>query len=422
MTFLEDIDDTDLVWLQRLDKLLARHAGMTCLPDRRWLLESRVRRRMTELNHSTIESYARQLVAGSPRAQELSVLVERVRVGETGWFRHPKQLRDIGVWLSSFRDPRPEGMFRAWCAGCATGEEVFSLAMILDAALPHSRFCLLGTDISESSLQMAQTSSYPFDQKDSIPLIYRERYFDTLADRLSVRKELVDCCSFKRHNLMEPAYPGAFDLILCRNVLIYFERAARKHVLELMEGALVEGGALVLGYSESLGVHPCSLTPIRVQETVFWVKKSRTATAGPVLEHSAPPVRNTQRSEERSTESRLQKEPVEPGIIRLNGVFSFEDLDRLEKELSRAMEPGHPDRVILDLECVDFLCDEASASFLRFFEYLLAEGRRLALVASRPGVLHWLGRNGLFSRLEIVSSISKARDCLSETRAPRSAG
>ena len=148
------------------------------------------------------------------------------------------------------------GICQIWCAGCATGEECYTLAMCLDEYKEKNNRAvsarILATDISEEVLSKAEKGIYPRREIANIPLAWQEKYCtDMSRDSFRVDENLQYNIRFRKHNLMEPLTESSrFDLIFCRNVMIYFDRASRKQLVSRLEESLHPGGYLFIGHAE----------------------------------------------------------------------------------------------------------------------------------------------------------------------------
>jgi len=170
------------------------------------------------------------------------VLRSAISVGETYFFRNAAQFEAIAAHAPRLA---ATGMVRAWSAGCATGEEAWSLAATLVASAPSAQVIVRGTDIDESALAVARGGTYKLAAvRPSGPLLHP--VFASTAGKLEVAKALRAITTFAVHDLREPG-PGTFELIVCRNVMIYFTRAVARAVLEHLVAALAPTGLLVLG-------------------------------------------------------------------------------------------------------------------------------------------------------------------------------
>lgn len=214
----------------------------------------RVRQRMHQLGIAAFSAY-RALLADDP--EEIARLCEAVPVHFTGFFRDP------GIWdhLASQVLPatlaakRGDAPVRVWSAGCATGEEAYSLAMLLaeaarNAGWASGRIRAFGTDVGEAALARARAGRYSDWSTDDVPARLKEAYFRRDGDAWKARPELRDLILFNRHDLLcDPPF-GHLDLIVCRNTLMYFNPAAQARVLAGFYLALKPGGALLTGWAE----------------------------------------------------------------------------------------------------------------------------------------------------------------------------
>jgi chemotaxis protein methyltransferase CheR len=211
-------------------------------------------------------------------AADLSTLISVVAVHKTDLFRDEVQLSAFRAHVLEPLVARVLGRpLRVWSAGCATGEEVATLLMMMDEAGADGGSTVLGTDISEVALNRARTLSFPGEQVRRLPGGLRERYFVPDGSRSILVPELRERASFQHHNLMESPYPTAasgegFDIIFCRNVLIYFTAEAFDRVVGLLAERLAPGGTLILSAAEPLLQAPPSLRIIRSETAFFYVR------------------------------------------------------------------------------------------------------------------------------------------------------
>lgn len=203
-------------------------------------IEKMVRERSS--SSASLEALAQDAASGSPDL--VSRLAEAVPVGETYFFREPEHLRFLE---EKMLPALAGGGLRAWSAGCATGEEAYSLSACLHAAGAGSPE-ILGTDLSQQHLQTAQRGSYQSWSLRGSGELY-PLFENAGGPVLQVRRELKESVRFLNHNLLDPLPPeeGLFDVIFCRNVLIYFTPEAARRALENLAGALAVDGLLFLG-------------------------------------------------------------------------------------------------------------------------------------------------------------------------------
>jgi chemotaxis protein methyltransferase CheR len=243
-----------------LSTLIEEHLGFRMPPNKRVLLHGRMVRRARELHMPSLDAYS-QRVLHEPTQRELSHFLDIVTTNVTSFFREPAQLERVQDQLTRWAGERSGHELRVWSAACSRGQEVWTLAMML-AELPGSpQFSLLGTDVSSRVLQEAVTAVYPEAELAPVPAPWRKRYFMHSRDRdarlARVVPELRSTAQFAKQNLMEPVLraPRDFDLVLLRNVLIYFDSATQAQVVKKIAPHIRPGGLLCVGLAESLHGH-----------------------------------------------------------------------------------------------------------------------------------------------------------------------
>ncbi|MCP3140651.1 CheR family methyltransferase [Pyxidicoccus xibeiensis] len=210
-------------------------------------------------------------------ALELEELISAVVVHKTDLFRDEVQLSAFRAQVLAPLVERARRPLRIWSAGCATGEEVATLLVLLAEAGADPGSTVLGTDISAEALRRARWLGFTQEQLRRVPNGTRERYFVPSGERVALAPSLRERASFQLHNLMDTPYPaplggGGFDVIFCRNVLIYFTVEAFQRTVEALAGSLVPGGTLVLSSSEPLLQLPPSLRVLRGEQAFFYVR------------------------------------------------------------------------------------------------------------------------------------------------------
>ncbi len=232
-------------------------------PQERWRdLERNVAAAARQLGHSEVLSCLRWLVSSSPSQKQIEVLAAHLTVGETYFFRDKNTfdtLQEI-VFPELLRARLQERRLRVWSAGCSTGEEPYSLAILLHRlipSLPDWNITILATDINLEALGKARAGIYGEWSFRGTPPWVRSNYFGKArCGRYEIAPSIKEMVSFSYLNLAEDAYPSlvnntnAVDLILCRNVLMYFSSGRAKRVVEKLYRALVEGGWLMVSASE----------------------------------------------------------------------------------------------------------------------------------------------------------------------------
>jgi len=263
-------------------ELVEGHVGIKLPPAKRLMLEGRLQKRVRALNHSSVNEYAERLLDGEYLETELVHLIDCVTTNKTDFFREPSHfdfLRDVAVHELLGRRGRTQDL-KIWSAACSTGMEAYTTAIVLDNMLRSGsrfQFRILGTDISTSVLRLAKLGIYSKEMIAPVPEDLAKRYFLRSRERMSsevrVVPELRRTVNFMRMNLMDPTYPvdRDVDVIFCRNVLIYFDKATQRKVVDRLCSHLRPGGYLLVGHSESM-VHQGSVGLRQVQPTIFKIE------------------------------------------------------------------------------------------------------------------------------------------------------
>ena len=226
---------------------------------------------------------------------ELEELIAAVVVHKTDLFRDEVQLEAFRAQVLLPLVDRSHRPLRVWSAGCATGEEVATLLVLLAEAGADPGSTVLGTDICAAALQRAEQLGFTLEQLRRVPPRSRERYFSGTGNGWTLTPHLRERASFQLHNLMDRPYPASpgglgFDVIFCRNVLIYFTPDAFQQTVEALAASLAPGGTLVLSASEPLLKVPPSLRVLRGESAFFYVRADGAQEAFP-----APPKRDSGR-------------------------------------------------------------------------------------------------------------------------------
>jgi chemotaxis protein methyltransferase CheR len=225
--------------------------------DSRFVLESRLIRRMRKLEIESFAAYHYLLRRETNGEDELAAVIDELTTNETYFFRERSQLRAlIDEIVPGLLAARP-GPVCIWSAGCSSGEEPYTIAMMaLEAGLrPGHDLRIHASDISRRCLAKAREAVYRESSFRETPPELRDRFFKEHGGLYTLVPEVRQHVTFTRMNLLEPArfaLLGALDVVLCRNVIIYFDRDTKKHVVESFAGRLAPGGYLLLGHSESL--------------------------------------------------------------------------------------------------------------------------------------------------------------------------
>jgi chemotaxis protein methyltransferase CheR len=207
-------------------------------------------------------------------APAVCALIEGSVVGETYFSRHPEQLAALRDALRRAGEGRP---VRAWCAGCASGEEAYTIAALL---LEDGRAgsAVLASDVSEKALRAARAARYGAWSLRGLPGAVRVRWLRPEGEQWTVAPEIRGLVAFARHNLVTDPPPGpAFDLVLCRNVLIYFDRPTAEAVVRKLFDAVRPGGLVALAPAENFLAQPLGYEAIEHAGGAVWRKSAATA-------------------------------------------------------------------------------------------------------------------------------------------------
>lgn len=251
---------------QRWVELLEGQTGIVVPPERKLFLETNLRLRMRELGINSFRQYHTEMLAGPSGAREWAILIDRLTVHETHFFRHVPSMELVAdSVLPDFVGRHGTRVaFHAWSVGCATGEESYSLAMVIDRYTETLdepfHFGITGSDVSKPVLDIGRAGQYAAAQLDEVPLQYQHRYCQKIEeDRFAIVERLKKRVGFAVMNLLDiKRQPmNHLDLIYCQNVLIYFPRIRRYEVLSNLVRCLRPGGFLVLGPGEMANwTHP----------------------------------------------------------------------------------------------------------------------------------------------------------------------
>lgn len=257
----------------RLSQLVYQETGIRLGPEKKTMLEARLRRRLRDLSLPCCTSYCEYLFDPDRPREEMLRFIDVVTTNKTDFFREPAHFdflvrTALPTLASSASGERP---LLVWSAGCSSGEEPYTLAIVLSEyaeAHPGFRFSILATDISTTVLARAEAGVYANETVEPVPAPLRRKYLmrsrDRQSDRVRIVPELRELIRFRRLNLMDSDYAleTPADAIFCRNVLIYFDRPTQEKVLNRLSRCLVPQGYLFVGHSESLHEFDVRLTPV----------------------------------------------------------------------------------------------------------------------------------------------------------------
>ncbi|MBL8397727.1 MAG: protein-glutamate O-methyltransferase CheR [Candidatus Accumulibacter sp.] len=261
------ITDQEFILFQRL---IYKIAGIDLADSKKVLLVGRLQRRLREHQFTSFSQYYR-LVSSGQNQQELQTMVDLLTTNETYFFREPRHFDYLRQEILA-RRPRND-RFRVWSAASSTGEEAYTLAMILAEALPAAPWEVFGSDISTQVLAKARAGLYSLERTQGIPPELMRKYclkgVRSNEGTFLVSPELRERVTFDQINLTQPIprHIGPFDVIFLRNVMIYFDAETKRKVVAHLLPHLASGGHFIVGHSESLNTITDQL--VAVQPTIY---------------------------------------------------------------------------------------------------------------------------------------------------------
>jgi len=257
----------------RVAAMVKDHCGINIVIEKKSLLEGRLRKRVRALGFASCSDYCDFLFSSNGRTQELTAMINAVTTNTTSFFREPWHF----TYLANTALPELVRMtgagsarkIKLWSAACSTGEEPYTLAMVMAECANTVRMFdwgILATDIASTVLETAELGVYRQDQIEPIPMRLRMKYLlkSRVAGSKSVRMtpEMRDRINFRRLNLLTEVgrLSDRMDVIFCRNVIIYFDVDTQERIVRSLYDRLVPGGYLFMGHSESLMHIPLEMT------------------------------------------------------------------------------------------------------------------------------------------------------------------
>ena len=312
--------------LKELIHLIADERGLDLRAYKSSTLDRRIRRRMSQLNITSVNNYLERVREDQ---QEVNELLNTVLINVTEFFRDPQawDFMAAQVLPRLLRAMRPGDTFRAWCAGCASGEEPYSLAIliaeILGPKLGEYDIKIYATDIDDDALNTARRGEYSAEKLRRIGLDLWEKYFQQSVSAYRVTREVRRMTIFGRSNLISDAPISHCNLVICRNVLIYFDGDAQKQIFKRLHYALEPNGILFLGKAESKLSESRFFRPIHPRWRIFQrITEGRTPGAGaePGVSEMIMPEESKTQNELRSLKMQHQHllETLKSGVMILD--------------------------------------------------------------------------------------------------------
>ncbi len=244
---------------QRISVMVKDLCGINLHLGKKELVKARLSKRLRSLGLGNFDHYA-DLVRSDTSGVELTLMLDLISTNLTSFFRENEHFRYFAEHIVESAKSRPSNQLRVWSAGCSSGEEPYTVGIVLSENICDIQrwdIRILATDLSTRVLERAKRGLYAANRFDNMPAHIRSRYFTPVRSGdekvFQVNNQLRSMAHFGRLNLMEP-WPmnGPFDVIFCRNVMIYFDKPTQGKLIQRYFDILAPGGTLFIGHSESL--------------------------------------------------------------------------------------------------------------------------------------------------------------------------
>lgn len=260
---MEGLIDISEKEFRQLSDLVYRTVGIHLTDKKKMLVRGRLNKVIRKLGYSSFEEYY-QALASDTSGRHISELIDRISTNHTYFFRENDHFTffvdTVIPWITGELEKKGNRDVRVWSAGCASGEEAYSIAMLLAEQFGTDFFAgappILATDVSSTALSTAMTGIYPKERLKDIPRPFLLKYFVQAGpDRYQVKDVLKKLILFKRLNFSSERFPfkGKFQVIFCRNVMIYFDPPTKDRLIAKFEQHLEDDGFFFIGHSETLG-------------------------------------------------------------------------------------------------------------------------------------------------------------------------
>lgn len=279
---------------ERFRELIKKAAGISLNDTKQQLVASRLARRLRHLSFTRYSEYWDYLKARNFSGDEMTRFINAITTNKTSFFRESHHFEFLAAEVLSKLVRGEKKKLRIWSAACSTGEEPYTIAMTAAEAVPNLRNCdfkILATDIDTDVLQHAGTGEYAMDRLEGFPDKYKKYLAPSQkspGQAMVVRPELRQLITFNQMNFMLDDWPvkAKFDVIFCRNVMIYFERDVQDKLVRRFAQHLEPGGYLIIGHSETLHWLPDLYQPLK--GTIYRLKGGAHAAAPAPSAHAEP--------------------------------------------------------------------------------------------------------------------------------------
>ena len=260
----------------QLAEFIKDKTGIHIPPTKKYLIENRLFKTLEDYNLKGYDEYL-YLLKYSSNGKEVNRLFDAITTNETFFFREPLQ---FDVFLNHILPSvieRKHGMknIRIWSAASSSGEEPYTLAMLLKEKRPDVTAEIIGTDISQQVISAAESGVYTSYSIRNIDNLYMQKYFTKRGETYVLDEKIRHSVRFRQHNMLSPLRPpelNNFDVVFCRNVLIYFDVKTKQEAVSTAYDSLVAGGYLIIGSSESLHNVTRAFKPTTIDKVVAYEK------------------------------------------------------------------------------------------------------------------------------------------------------
>lgn len=231
--------------------------GIILAEEKKQVLENKIHKLMNKYNISSYDTFINLLCSEETSALFLD-FVSQITINKTDFFREMSHFefikRNIELIFNKNSRIRKSNEIRVWSSACSSGQEPYTIAMVLKETLPPDIIIkILATDIDSRILFDAQTGVYPLSITSEVELHYLDKYFEKVNNSYMISDEIKSLVTFRLFNLMNPfPFKNTFDIIFCRNVMIYFDFAVQQKLFDKFYEVITPGGVLFIGHSESL--------------------------------------------------------------------------------------------------------------------------------------------------------------------------
>lgn len=255
--------------------LIYNESGISFTKYNRSILESRIANALKEKKIESPETFLKLL---NDNKQEFTSFIDSITTNLTKFFRNDNHFHSLNneILPELIKRAKEKGKIVLWSAGCSTGEEPYSLLIsLLECLGPDAskiEIKIYASDISLKTLMVAKQGFYDSKKVNNVPKAYLDKYFEHMGDGYQIKSEYKKYIIFDFHNLLHHSNQKEVDMVVCRNVIIYFDEVAQKKVIDVFYGVLRDQGYLLLGHSESLFFMETQFKVHKTQKTTLYQK------------------------------------------------------------------------------------------------------------------------------------------------------